>query len=114
MAGLDKEFGTLFVFNEHCGDMVQSLKKYPTGQELDEVLWRAYIFDIVDGLSPAPPKYRQLLYDWFEYNDLVRRLRRYAPNYDANEAGLNLRFSLLVWSLKLIIPAGSLLRFQNE
>jgi hypothetical protein len=51
MAGLDKEFGTLFVFNEHCGDMVQSLKKYPTGQELDEVLWRAYIFDIVDGVS---------------------------------------------------------------
>jgi hypothetical protein len=113
MKGLDKEFDTLCAFNERCRDMVYSLKEYPTGQELDEVLWRACIFDVVEGVSPAPPKYRQLLYDWFAYNDLVRRLRPYAPEYDVNEARLDRRFSLLVWSLQLSIPAAVAIQLSS-
>jgi hypothetical protein len=49
------------VFLHKCVQLVQKLAVYPTGQNLDEVLWRAYLFDTtIHGETPAPISYGPL------------------------------------------------------
>lgn len=62
-------------FLNKCVQLVQKLAAYPTGQNLDEVLWRAYLFDITtSGETPAPESYGDLFKKLVQCFNLLNRL----------------------------------------
>jgi hypothetical protein len=63
------------VFLHKCVQLVQKLVAYPTGQNLDEVLWRAYLFDTtIQGETPAPISYGPLFQKLVQCLALLRSL----------------------------------------
>jgi hypothetical protein len=62
-------------FLNKCVQLVQKLAAYPTGQNLDEVLWRAYLFNVTaSGETPAPEFYGDLFKKLVQCFDLLNRL----------------------------------------
>src|SRR6266480_2131492 len=67
-------------FLHQCVQLVQKLKAYPTGQSLDEVLWRAYLFNTtIRGEVPAPEQYGDLFKKLVKSFDLLTRLDLFDP-----------------------------------
>jgi hypothetical protein len=68
-------------FLHKCVQLVQKLATYLTGQNLDEVLWRAYLFNITtNGETPAPESYGDLFTKLVQCFDLLTRLDLFGSN----------------------------------
>lgn len=93
-------------FLNKCVQLVQKVAAYPTGQNLDEVLWRAYPFDVTsDGKTPAPESYGDLFKKLIQCFDLLSGLDLSNPSASTSSDNSPIRvkpLKILILSMVII------------